>query len=209
MGLVHLGTSFQVSFLRAELPASSLLALKSSFSLILSCNIIYRPYRDSGTVCETHPQNTMAPNSDVSEGLYGGRMSTEVNPKLVNLKGPGIFWIGSKIKKPDLLSWSTLLKWYDTDALPALTNIDGIESAVRLTAKDQSEEWPSLVLFVMQDLALMRSGVIEQELDRSTGFLPGGSRYYDHADFDCRFYNVISSCESSQEKTMGKLLGAR
>lgn len=149
----------------------------------------------------------MAPNPDVSQRLYAGKQSTEVNPRLYDLKGPGIFWVGSKIKKPDLLSWSTFLKWYDTDVLPVLTELDGIESAMRLTAKDQSEEWPNLVLFVMQDLALVRSGLIEQELDRRTELLPGSSKYYDHADFDCRFYNVISSCESSQETTMGELPG--
>lgn len=147
----------------------------------------------------------MATHSDIAQKLYDGKQSIEVNPRLHGLKGPGIFWIGTKIKKPELLSWSTLHNLYDTNVLPVLTKINGIQSAMRLTAKDRSEEWPMLSLLAMQDLALIRSGLIEQGLDQRTELLPGSSKYYDQADFDCRFYNIISSCETSPETTMGEV----
>ncbi|KAH7040892.1 uncharacterized protein B0I36DRAFT_16502 [Microdochium trichocladiopsis] len=130
---------------------------------------------------------------------------SETNPRLKDLKGPGLLWVGSKIKKRDLLSWPTFLSWYDTEMLPAMVGLKGIRSAMRSTARDQSEEWPTLCIFVMDDLSYLHTPEVDEGMPGKSKFLPGGGQYMDLADFDCRFYNILSSYEPAGETTMGML----
>ncbi|KXJ97307.1 hypothetical protein Micbo1qcDRAFT_7032 [Microdochium bolleyi] len=124
--------------------------------------------------------------------------------RLQGMKGPGLLWVASKIKKPDLLDWTTFLKWYDEEVFPQAIDMSMVPSGLRSTARDQSNEWWNLCLSPVTDFAYFQTDEFQQAMadDNKNKLLPAGGKYHDLVDFDCRFYNIQSTFEHGNQTTL-------
>lgn len=107
------------------------------------------------------------------------------------LHGKGIFFVNSKISRPDILDVPTFLKWYDDDHIPEIIETSGIRSARRFVDIDAEADMPYLAMYPMEDLGFTQS----QEfcnIHVTSDILPGDNSIYDLADINARCDNLIS-----------------
>ncbi|KAJ1337831.1 hypothetical protein MN608_00687 [Microdochium nivale] len=137
-----------------------------------------------------------------TEEKIADRMREEVC--LRGMKGPGIIWVGAKIKKPDVLDQPTYIRWHDEVILPRTLAMSAFPSAVRTIPQDQSSEWTSVCILPTPDLASFESEEFHKAIGevQASNILPDGSLFRDLIDFDCRFYKLQGTFEHVKHITL-------
>ncbi|KAF1810744.1 hypothetical protein P152DRAFT_475207 [Eremomyces bilateralis CBS 781.70] len=107
--------------------------------------------------------------------------------------GPGLFYVNSKISKPDDLSPELFTKWYEEVHIPQIfkASTDGFDSGFRYyTTESEPVERPYLALYPLRNVKFLGS----QEfftLPAHSDILPGPNNFiFDVANFATRFYTL-------------------
>ncbi|KAL6415690.1 putative alpha/beta hydrolase [Ilyonectria robusta] len=106
------------------------------------------------------------------------------------LQGKGIFFVNSKIARPDILDVPTFLKWYDDDHIPEIIETSGIRSARRFVDIDPEVGMPYLAMYPMEDIGFTQSQEF-RNIHVTSDILPGDNSIYDLADINARCDNLI------------------
>ena len=72
-------------------------------------------------------------------------------------KVPGLFFVNSKITRPDILNEDAFIKWYSNDHIPEILGTSGVKSALRFKNTDPKADRPYLVLYPMDDVGFTQS----------------------------------------------------
>ncbi|KAF7556730.1 hypothetical protein G7Z17_g1271 [Cylindrodendrum hubeiense] len=106
------------------------------------------------------------------------------------LHGKGIFFVNSKISRPDVLDLSTFMRWYDDDHIPEIIETSGIRSARRFVDIDPEVDMPYLAMYPMNDLGFTESQEF-RSIRVTSDILPENSSIYDLVDINARCDNLI------------------
>lgn len=107
-----------------------------------------------------------------------------------HIKGPGILYVNSKIDKPEILSESQYLQWYDEDHIPEIIQTSGVNSAFRFKSPDEKALKPYLALYPMKDIGFTQGDEFRKIAVHSK-LLPDNAPIYDLAGIDVRYYGLI------------------
>lgn len=121
--------------------------------------------------------------------------------------GPGLFFVNSKISKPDELSPEVFTKWYEEVHIPDIfkASTEGIDSGFRYYTTDASPvDRPYLALYPLRDVKFLSTPEFFG-LPAHSDLLPGPSHFiFDVANFATRFYLRGDVTQSEENAASGK-----
>ncbi|KAF2705727.1 hypothetical protein K504DRAFT_438870 [Pleomassaria siparia CBS 279.74] len=120
------------------------------------------------------------------------------------MKGPGIFWVGSSIaaSSRDILDEETFLRWYDEDHIPEIVRTSGVDSGFRYVDVEKGSPAapkPFLAFYPIEDMAFTQ-GAEFKNIGYKSDILPGTGVVFDLVDFNIRNFGVVGKTEAKAKK---------
>ena len=124
---------------------------------------------------------------------------------------PGLLYVESVITEPSHLSSETFTQWYEQEHIPDILATSGINVAFRYESVDPHATRPYLACYPLQSLEFLQTPEFTSIPIHSTRFLPpgpdgGAGRFFDHADFDMRYYQLLADTGKAMSTTVPWLI---
>lgn len=106
---------------------------------------------------------------------------------MTDITGPGILFVEARISRPDILTESTYMDWYDNDHIAEIIQTSGVDSAFRYICP--GKDYPYLAMYELRDIAFTQSAEF-RNIRVHSNILPGSKLVYDLADNNVRYYKL-------------------
>jgi len=112
---------------------------------------------------------------------------------------PGLLFVKSRVTKPDELSPTQFIEWYEKVHIPDVLSTNGADTAYRYTNIDPNGEYSFLAMYPVGDISFFQSEEFKNIPDTSKPYFKDG-RASDFAAFELRMYERIQLFEPEGTK---------